>query len=89
MRTIIDIPKSLNKNLTPDRLEVRGEVYITHDEFNDLNEKQKKDGKDIFKNPRNAAAGSLKQLDPKETSKRPLRFFAFSWGVFYLSLIHI
>ena len=82
MRTIIDIPKSLNKNLAPDRLEVRGEVYITHDEFNDLNEKQKKDGKDLFKNPRNAAAGSLKQLDPKETSKRPLRFFAFSWGVF-------
>ena len=82
LRTIIDIPKSLNKNLAPDRLEVRGEVYITHDEFNDLNEKQKKDGKDIFKNPRNAAAGSLKQLDPKETSKRPLRFFAFSWGVF-------
>ena len=82
LRTIIDIPKSLNKNLAPDRLEVRGEVYITHDEFNDLNDKQKKDGKDIFKNPRNAAAGSLKQLDPKETSKRPLRFFAFSWGVF-------
>ena len=82
LRTIIDIPKSLNKNLAPDRLEVRGEVYITHDEFNDHNEKQKKDGKDIFKNPRNAAAGSLKQLDPKETSKRPLRFFAFSWGVF-------
>ena len=82
LRTIIDIPRSLNKNLAPDRLEVRGEVYITHDEFNDLNEKQKKDGKDIFKNPRNAAAGSLKQLDPKETSKRPLRFFAFSWGVF-------
>tara|TARA_B100001142_G_scaffold275693_1_gene284231 strand:- start:239 stop:2356 length:2118 start_codon:yes stop_codon:yes gene_type:complete len=82
LRTIIDIPKSLNKNLAPDRLEVRGEVYITHDEFNDLNEKQKKDGKDIFKNPRNAAAGSLKQLDPKETSKRPLRFFAFSWGTF-------
>ena len=82
LRTIIDIPKSLNKNLAPDRLEVRGEVYITHDEFNDLNEKQKKEGKDIFKNPRNAAAGSLKQLDPKETSKRPLRFFAFSWGVF-------
>ena len=82
LRTIIDIPKSLSKNLAPDRLEVRGEVYITHDEFNDLNEKQKKDGKDLFKNPRNAAAGSLKQLDPKETSKRPLRFFAFSWGVF-------
>ena len=82
LKTIIDIPKSLNKNLAPDRLEVRGEVYITHDEFNDLNDKQKKDGKDIFKNPRNAAAGSLKQLDPKETSKRPLRFFAFSWGVF-------
>ena len=82
LRTIIDIPKSLNKNLAPDRLEVRGEVYITHDEFNDLNEKQKKDGKDLFKNPRNAAAGSLKQLDPKETSKRPLRFFAFSWGTF-------
>ena len=82
LRTIIDIPQNLNKKIAPDILEVRGEVYITHDEFNDLNEKQKQSGKDIFKNPRNAAAGSLKQLDPKETSKRPLRFFAFSWGVF-------
>ena len=82
LRTIIDIPQNLNKKIAPDILEVRGEVYITHDEFNELNDKQKQSGKDIFKNPRNAAAGSLKQLDPNETAKRPLRFFAFSWGVF-------
>ena len=82
LRTIIDIPQYLEKKTAPDILEVRGEVYITHDEFNELNDKQKQSGKDIFKNPRNAAAGSLKQLDPNETAKRPLRFFAFSWGVF-------
>ncbi len=82
LRTIIDIPQYLEKKIAPDILEVRGEVYITHDEFNELNDKQKQFGKDIFKNPRNAAAGSLKQLDPNETAKRPLRFFAFSWGLF-------
>ena len=82
LRTIIDIPQYLEKKIAPDILEVRGEVYITHDEFNELNDKQKQSGKDIFKNPRNAAAGSLKQLDPNETAKRPLRFFAFSWGLF-------
>ena len=82
LRTIIDIPQYLKKKTAPDILEVRGEVYITHDEFNELNDKQKQSGKDIFKNPRNAAAGSLKQLDPNETAKRPLRFFAFSWGLF-------
>ena len=69
LRTIIDIPQYLEKKIAPDILEVRGEVYITHDEFNELNDKQKQSGKDIFKNPRNAAAGSLKQLDPNETAK--------------------
>ena len=80
LKTIIDIPKFLDKKLAPKVLEVRGEVYITHKEFNELNKQQKANGKDQFKNPRNAAAGSLKQLDPSETAKRPLRFFAYSWG---------
>lgn len=80
IKTITDIPKFIDKKKAPKILEVRGEVYITHKEFNELNKQQKKNGKDQFKNPRNAAAGSLKQLDPSETAKRPLRFFAYSWG---------
>ncbi len=80
LKTITDIPKFIDKKLAPKVLEVRGEVYITHKEFNELNKQQKANGKDQFKNPRNAAAGSLKQLDPSETAKRPLRFFAYSWG---------
>jgi len=80
IKTIVEIPKSIDKKLAPDILEVRGEVYITHNDFEKLNEKQNDSGKDVFKNPRNAAAGSLKQLDPNETAKRPLKFFAYSWG---------
>ncbi|MEE3294591.1 MAG: NAD-dependent DNA ligase LigA, partial [Pseudomonadota bacterium] len=80
LKTIVDIPKKIDEKKAPKILEVRGEVYISHEDFYELNKLQQESGKDLFKNPRNAAAGSLKQLDPRETSKRPLRFFAYSWG---------
>ena len=77
-RTIGDIPQSLNN--APDILEVRGEVYMSHEDFAALNERQAQKGDKIFANPRNAAAGSLRQLDASITAARPLRFFAYAWG---------
>ncbi|MFG6516622.1 NAD-dependent DNA ligase LigA [Sulfitobacter sp. 1A13496] len=77
-RTIQDIPQEL-KN-APDLLEVRGEVYMSHADFAALNARQAERGGKTFANPRNAAAGSLRQLDPEITRVRPLRFFAYAWG---------
>jgi DNA ligase (NAD+) len=77
-RTIADIPQSLPA--APVLLEVRGEVYMSHADFADLNARQVARGDKPFANPRNAAAGSLRQLDATITADRPLRFFAYAWG---------
>ncbi|MBM2577001.1 NAD-dependent DNA ligase LigA [Jannaschia sp. Os4] len=77
-RTIDDIPERVEG--APEVLEVRGEVYMSHADFAALNRRQAEQGSKTFANPRNAAAGSLRQLDPSVTASRPLRFFAYAWG---------
>lgn len=77
-RTIADVPQTIIG--APDILEVRGEVYMSHADFDALNHRQLERGGKPFANPRNAAAGSLRQLDPEITRARPLLFFAYAWG---------
>ena len=83
IRTIRSVPLTLRESVNPfpDLVEVRGEVFISKPNFNALNLKAKQNGDKVFANPRNAAAGSLRQLDPAITSSRPLAFFAHGIGI--------
>jgi DNA ligase (NAD+) len=80
IRTLKDVPHKLKGRNVPDVCEVRGEVYMTKTGFLALNERQKAAGDTVFVNPRNSAAGSLRQKDPSITASRPLGFFAYAWG---------
>jgi len=80
IRTLKDVPHTLKGRNVPKVTEVRGEVYMTKAAFLKLNERQKAEGGTIFANPRNSAAGSLRQKDPSITASRPLGFFAYAWG---------
>ena len=80
IRTIRSIPLALRGDGIPPVLEVRGEVFMNLAEFDRLNDAQRARDEKVFVNPRNAAAGSLRQLDPRVTAQRPLRFFAYGWG---------
>ncbi len=81
IRTIADIPWVLEEPGLPEVLEVRGEVYMSKAAFAELNRRQQEHGERTFANPRNAAAGSLRQLDPKVTASRRLNFFAYGAGL--------
>lgn len=80
IRTIQSIPLNLMGDDIPEILEIRGEVFMTHKGFEELNNKQREKDEKLFANPRNAAAGSLRQLDPKVTAQRSLSFFAYGIG---------
>jgi DNA ligase (NAD+) len=80
VRTIATVPLRLAGEQVPEVLDVRGEVLMFHADFAKMNERQRAAGEKEFVNPRNAAAGSLRQLDPKITARRPLRFFAYGMG---------
>ena len=79
LKHVPDIPQQLS-GAVPEVVEIRGEVYMDHADFAALNARQKASGGKIFANPRNAAAGSLRQIDATVTASRPLRFFAYAWG---------
>lgn len=81
LRTLSEIPHRLKGSGWPDVIEVRGEVYLGHEDFAALNRSAAEAGQKLYANPRNAAAGSLRQINPLITAQRPLRFFAYAWGL--------
>jgi DNA ligase (NAD+) len=81
LRTVRDVPLRLQEGAPRGRIEIRGEVYFPFDRFEEMNEARARAGDAVFANPRNAAAGSLRQLDPAITASRPLRFFGYSVAV--------
>ncbi len=80
IKTVREIPHTIKGGNVPELIDIRGEIYLGHKDFEKLNAAQAASGDKIFANPRNAAAGSLRQLDASITAKRPLRFFAYAWG---------
>lgn len=80
VKTIDDIPHRLDTDSPPESIDIRGEVYMTRPDFEELNEKQAEKGEKVFANARNAAAGAIRQLDASVTANRPLRFFAYAMG---------
>jgi DNA ligase (NAD+) len=81
LRTIKDIPQRLKGSGWPEVIEVRGEVYVELDAFSAFNQAAEEAGQRTYANPRNFAAGSLRQIDPKISAQRPLRFFGYAWGL--------
>jgi DNA ligase (NAD+) len=81
LRTIADIPARLRGTGWPPLIEIRGEVYLTFDGFEQMNAERVARGEPVFANPRNSAAGALRQKDPRETARRPLRFFGYAFAV--------
>ncbi|MDH5233522.1 MAG: NAD-dependent DNA ligase LigA [Gemmatimonadota bacterium] len=81
VRTIADIPRHLDGKGWPDEIEIRGEVYMTFEGFERMNAERVRAGEDVFTNPRNSAAGALRQKDPRESAKKPLRFFGYAFAV--------
>ncbi len=80
LKTLADVPETLTGTGWPERIEIRGEVFLAHEDFAALNARQREAGAAEYKNPRNAAAGSLRQLDASITAARPLKLFAYAWG---------
>ncbi|ARN84054.1 NAD-dependent DNA ligase LigA [Candidatus Nucleicultrix amoebiphila] len=82
VRTLREIPHELFTASPPEFIEIRGEIYMTHADFNSLNQKREAEGQSLFANPRNAAAGSIRQLDPKVTAERSLKFFVYGYATY-------